>query len=1158
MKYYLIAFFLLFSFAASAQDGKSEDKNRERMNRFLNKIGGEKPKETSPLPSRKKEGATLFVDTAKIAVKSFPDVSDYYSECYAKVVNKYGFWKGVGPKLTKNDIRHMWRYVKLLRPKGQPSSAPFTHMQVLDPFGELDNNSYGPILANPFGNDEGISSSWKWKLYGICQFEKICRDGVVIQENMYNKEGKLVLQYYPTSVSKNQIVGHYTDAYGTLARLREDEECAYVGITLDENGYESQIAFMDTKGQLKRNGDDAFMQLLKHDSQGNLIQTMSADAVGNPIIDNCGNCGWQYTFDEKGNDTTATCINQYGQPQRMSKKRADEDCIRVRYTYDKWGNQLTRTFYNENWMPDTITGGIHRYVYTKTLYGNSTSMRAEGLDGRPVSSVAQWHQVLDNQGHRLYYVATDSAGLYSTSKDCLIKARYENGMKTWEEKYTSPNGVDSVLSYRYIRTPNCDSIFHYDDKYIYIERFDGSRRTASEEYYDLEMNPIQRYNFHKHTITYTNRPGINIKEDKYLDEVNRPKTITKDHWRKYNVNVITHDSNNKTYKDFEYDGLQLLTATEVDSVKRQRTITKYLGGRVVDKYALGLSEDCENNISLLYYDSLGFRGRTFKADALYYKARKHVNIQGNSVAWQGFNEFEEPSYILNGDWDNATLYCTNVMGDRYYYDERGDTIPRQSKMLKEFKDSLYKSFCIELIDSVALKLGLQTGDIIVRYGDWHYPVPSQYGRYRESLLCLETVKTAYSKKIMVVMRHDGMSRTSKLIELDLPAGTPKQLGFIYNMLYMTDKEKKRYEEVVKNNRFNVHLDNVNTNMEAKEKIHFFTPYKVGINSNKELFSRGFQENVIVIAWEPHVNGKSYLLTGRHKLFDNLWGHEMDSVTIHYTVDGKNLLSRVLSYKEADQGGRFSNTKVDDASFVYVLADSLQREFDRKYPVDKVVLKPHDAAEQLLRLPGVKISQNDGTGFRGKDDFKYGNVNASSMISVDYDSLGFDNMFLAYNIINNVDFSDYCYMQNDKDYAYLMEKNGRFTECVWNTTKDIVFLSDSVDFYNKMLIIVEVVDSGYFRDQKLDGKFVILKCNDWTIGRKNSELSETIKAGGTRTFVLSKLEGEDGKYSLGKRVKIEAPDGILGISRRREYVSDETFYKAYQFAKRYKRRKRNDR
>lgn len=1160
MNRFIIFILFLCPLLSYGQEEERKDKNQAKMADFLNKLNNDDKKgsiiATTPHAEKDGEGALIDTISKQIIVKSFPDVSNYYSECYAKVVNQYGSWKGIGPKLSKDDIRHIWRYVKLSRPAGQPSTAPFTHMQVLNSFGKMGNNSYGPILANPFGSDEGISSSWKWKLMDICQFEKIYRNGVVIQENMYDEDGKLVLQYFPTSVSKNQIVGHYTDAYGTLAKLRTDEECTYVGITLDENGYESQISFMDNKGQLKRNGDDAFIQLLKHDAQGNLTQTMSADAVGTPIIDNWGNCGWQYAYDENGNDTTATCINQFGQPQRMQKKRGKdiEDCVRIRMTYDKWGNVLTRTFYDKDWNPDTIMGGIHRYVFTKTLYGNTTSMRAEYFNGHLVPTQSTWRQKLDNQGHCLYYVEQSADGHLWTSGTCIIRANYENGERVWEERYTSPNGVDSVLSYRFVRTPSCDSTFYFDDEYINIERYDEHRRLISDEYYNLDMNPIQRYNYHKHTTAYTERAGCSIKEDRYLDEKEQPGKIEKDYWRKYNVEIETHDHNDRTYSDLEYDDKHLISSIEVDSVKRQRVITKYEDGHITEKYAFYLSEDCNTVESLLYFDSLGCRGRTFKADALYYNARKYINVQGNNIAWRGINEFGEPSYILNGDWDYATLFCTNVLGDDYYYDEKGDTIPRYSKGRKEFKDSLYKSFCIELIDSVALQLGLRTGDIVIRYGNWQYPVPSIYGRYYELLLCLESVRRAFDTKTMVVMRHDEKTRTSRLIELSMPVGTSKQLGFIYHMLYMTEKEKKRYENVIRDFLPYVDLDSLNTGEKNNDNVKFITPYKVGNNYDKRVFIEGFKENAIIIGWEPHANNQSYLFTCNSSIYDKTFVNEYDSITLHYTVDGKNIKQYIFKKEDVDYV-RLSNTNIGDATDIYSLADSLQREFNMMHSYEKIVLSPHEAATRLLQLHGTTESSNSGKKYEGDGDFKYGGISKLYKVQVYYDSLSYNDMFLAQNILSNIDYGDYYYIRNDRDWAYFHENKGKFDETTWKGNDYILYLSGNVDFNDKNAVIIEAVDSSLFREQEFNGKYLLLQCNTWRFGMKGgNSLREELASQDSHNIVMAEILDDESGYTLGRTIMQQFPTGNLGLKWRWEKISDKAFFDALKRSKRLRVRK----
>lgn len=1130
----------MFCSLTSIADDKTDDKNNKRMEQFTNRLDeGDKIAATKPRASTGKEGDVLFRDTivTMLKVKSFPDVSGYYSECYRKVVNKYGLWKGVGKPLSKEDLRHVYSYVKLLRPAWLPSTAPFTHMQVMNSFGDLDNESYAPFLANPFGNDEGISDSWKNRLKSICQFEKISRGGVLVQENMYDKEGALILQYIPTSVGKNQIVGYYVDAYGVLAHLRNDEECTNVFITLDDNGYECKLVYTDSEGRYKRNDDNAFFQLWTRDAQGNNIRVMSADAVEKPILDNYGNCGWLYKYDANGNMIESTCIDQYGNPMRMPTVRGGNNQIRTRYVNDKWGNTLTWAYYDADWNPDTISGGIHRYISTYTLHGNRTSLRAEGLDGRLVNyngDIAFWSRKLDDQGHILFSKQLNADSLLSRSDECLSRSKYQNGRLVWSEKYTSTNGVDTVLQYKFVANQFCDTTIDISNEYIKLVHYDDKHRIVSDEYYNLDGTPRQYSAYHKHTIDYNDSPGYSVRVDKYLGEdgtfINLEST-----WRSYNVDSIHNDYIHRKSMDIERDGDKLLRTIEVDTVAREKIVTRYKEGRIIDKYGQLMSEDFSRSEALLYYDSLGYQGRTFKADALYYRAGKMVNAQGNNTSWRGINEFGEPSYVLTGDWSSASIYCVNVLGDKYYYDEYGDTIPSSTEGLVNFKNKLRKAFCIELTGTKAYDIGLRTGDIIVRFGDWHYPVPSTAGGYNENILCLETVRKATTEKVIVVMRHDPQTRTSKLLQFTLPKGTPAQLGFLYHMIYLTNKEYKRYTATVIKLRSSVNLNAVTTSQAEKERVDFIKPCKVGTTKAKKVFSGGFQENAIVLAWEPYVDGKSYFykLQDSYIDIDNAFKQPYDSIALYYTVDGHNV-NRYVFYD--DKFRNYVNrayTSIPDASDFYTIADSLQNVFNASHPEEPVILTPQQAEARLLAFPtGVRKIDSDVKKFSGKGIDKYGNVTNAYYINIDYGSMTRDDMFVARNILQNIDFSDYLYTTNDDYYAYLHRVNNHFDEACWVGGHGVQFLKGELSMMGKKLITLEVVDGGQMSQQGLSGIYVVLQYDTWHFGMTYSKLVDVMENSPSpiRNAKLARVIGEGEEMKLGKTLHCKFQKVKVGAYR----------------------------
>ena len=1135
MKRLLIFIMILWPLVVAGQS----DRDAQKMEQFQNRLMDEKGSRAAPKAkaARVKEGDHMLNDSIKrkIAVRKFPDVSGYYSECYVTIVNQYGFWKGVGKPLSKEHQRHLNCYYRLLRPMGAPATAPFTHMQIVDGYGNLTtDHSYGPHLANPFTGDKGINKDWKDKLETICQSEKISRAGVLIQENMYDAEGNLVVQYFPTSVSKNQIIGHYTDPYGVFAQLRDAEDCKYVSITLDENGYEWKIAYTNEKGQLLRNDDESFIQIRRHNKDGYVLEGMSADAAGVPMLDNWGNCGWRNTYDAGGREVGSTTIDQFGHPMRMPNKRSAEDVVNKLYTYDQWGRRLSSSFFDEAGNGMETSEGIHRYLYTYNDRGQRTSVRAENMKGEMVNfskGLAMWINRFDSKGNLLLSVHFDKDSLLSTSGNCIVRKAYDqNGKKTYDVRYESTDGRDSIMTYRYVSRNGCDTTWYYSDKYINVELYDSRHRLVDDAYYDLEMNPVNHFaSYQRVTHQYSERPHYCKLVTTVVDKAGRPADMShKDYWRKYNIQI-----------------------SETDSLRHTEVITRYDGEKLLERYGFDYREDFATPCGLFYYDSIGCRGRTLKADALYYKAVPTKSPQGNNIMWRGFNEFGEPSYILNGDWNGASIYCTNMLNDDHYFDENGDTIPNDYKKRVEFKNKLHKTFCIELTDSLAYQLGLRTGDIIVRYGGWMYPRTSKNGRYYENMLCFETVEKATTRKTVIVMRHDPQTKTSRLVELELPPGTPGQLGFTYHMLYLTTKEREHYNATIKQQKAKVSLEDDYQENKEKDKVNFVIPYKVaGSSAGKNVFVGGFKENVVVLAWQPYVGDKTYLFAIRDNWMDidDAFSQPYDSICLHYTVDGKTIQRYTFRDDNLLNGIRRSSTKVSDASAIYHLADSLQQNFALRHPRQPIHLKPEETWRELLRLPGAVVKTSETDEYKGDD--KFGDVQDIKYVLVDHDSLTYDQMFLARDILEGIDWSDRVYLGNDNDWGYAKLDKGGFTEVSWANKKALVSLYGRLDLPRKEVVVIETTGDGQFHSRGLSGKFVVLNSNEWHFGMQGSIFSKTIREAkdGIRRMRFAELIDDGGQLRLGRIYRMTFPEGLLGIRFSWQAVPDSLFRDAMKHAK----------
>ena len=155
------------------------------------------------------------------------------------------------------------------------------------------------------------------------------------------------------------------------------------------------------------------------------------------------------------------------------------------------------------------------------------------------------------------------------------------------------------------------------------------------------------------------------------------------------------------------------------------------------------------------------------------------------------------------------------------------------------------------------------------------------------------------------------------------------------------------------------------------------------------------------------------------------------------------------------------------------------------------------------------------------------------------------MFLARNILENIDFSPYIFGFNNDDSNFLLFHKGRFSELCWRTTTGINFVSGDVTMEDMQTLIFNVKADGLMRQRGLDGKFVVLQCNDWKFGMTNRQLSTALQgdANGIRKIKLAQVMGEGADMHLGPTRTIKFPEGVLGVLRSYESLPESIFREA---------------
>ena len=164
------------------------------------------------------------------------------------------------------------------------------------------------------------------------------------------------------------ITGCYNDAWGLPADMREDSTATYgsvVRISYDSCGRDSIIDFLDGQGLRKCNSNGVDQQRYQYDNRDRVTLVTSHNMVGDYTIDNWGNCGNRYEYNNQDNTYSIIRVDKELKPIRMPSKRADSTrtFIRCDIKKDKWGRDVEAIMLTENGKIDQTTAGIYRISY---------------------------------------------------------------------------------------------------------------------------------------------------------------------------------------------------------------------------------------------------------------------------------------------------------------------------------------------------------------------------------------------------------------------------------------------------------------------------------------------------------------------------------------------------------------------------------------------------------------------------------------------------------------------------------------------------------------------------------------------------------------------------------------------------------------------------
>ena len=628
-------------------------------------------------------------------------------------------------------------------------------------------------------------------------------------------------------------MGHYIDAWGLPVSMRDKDGAKYVVIQWDANGYESDIMFIGDDGFFKKNNWGAYRSKYIHDKNGYMTQNMSANVDGNYMLDRAGNSGQLSVYDENGLETSVTNVDDHNRVCRIIlSETADEDYIRKNYEYDEWGRDTCRRYVLADGItPDTTSDGVHAHYYRYDDKGNCTLIQYLGIDGKPVTDkrgYSSTRREFDKMGNETLFECRNSKGEFFNNKVCLAYYDYDdNGEMSLVKTYKTTNGRDTICNY-YFHRDGYKRIYEYPEDDWVVTYIDDDEGNVVETYFtSLDGSPQENYKgYFKTTKLYSRKPGQSTIEECF-----------------YGLNEQLVDLSYPTFKKYhETKYLCNRNLAICDSINRLIIYQYYDGDRLLYSYQKMMGADNSDKLTM---DVMGKQARNHVAeDGLYFDYYEVKNIYGGINYTMFVNEYGETSYKMRNDSNSPTVYAFNPYGESYYMDEKGNFIKNSS----EFRKTLPQAYIIEVYDSIAVRLGIQSGDVIMEYGEWKYP-ELMNSNYNDMVLREMTFKLRDHKKKIVVMRRNPQTNEAEVNEIELDKGTLADYGFFFYRIYSTQKEAERYKRAYQN-----YLASQPQMKEKKKKklkedeypTQFMRPFRSN-GSNKNLFSRNVFDDAIILA-----------------------------------------------------------------------------------------------------------------------------------------------------------------------------------------------------------------------------------------------------------------------------------------------------------------------
>ena len=624
-----------------------------------------------------------------------------------------------------------------------------------------------------------------------------------------------------------------------------------------------------------------------------------------------------------------------------------------------------------------------------------------------------------------FHIYTENGNLVSTwfkNKDSLF-VNDNKGICLYIGKntYRTTTGRDTMPVFQEIVLGNTIKTIDYKRELIHIVNNDANGKEIESSYYNLDMKPKEYDGYYRRITSYKKLPFKEVQED---------------------IIYSFHDT--------------IRTVTITDIKEFTRLVQTYHDKTLLSSFGQTLTKDLKEITGQYGYDALGNRARSHLENALYYKVNSGATYRGTTSYMMGRNEYNEPSYVAVSESSTSDIYCTKLYGANkttILLDE----FNREIENVKSFRDSLDKAYCIEVLNQNAHKIGLKSGDVIVKYGDFYYfPTTNENWKPRDELQ-MESYLTRNVSKQLLVLRYIPQEKTHRVMPILLPEGTPSEIGFLIQTVYCTNRESQRFNQIIKNylSGNNIKIQNFKTDRShyGSNVVCLLRPYKVS-TSEMPSWRMGLQEDVLIVAVVNKMADGSTTYVGINDGFNKLWKQaidDCDSTIVFFTSDGKTLKNITLPGKGSAVARSHYTMPTNEFNALLKIEKKIPSIIKEDAKLVKLSLTP----EQAYRYIEKKTDSISCVHLvKGEKDFESGLKTLGSILDVDLTENNIESYYLLFiseqansdeaelthTILKKIDFSNYESKMDENFVLYY-----KIDALDNNKVSELVLISESMLF-----------------------------------------------------------------------------------------------------------------